>query len=364
MDKFSSRHFLAIILAVSIVSLKTYPTIYIQNGMRDSWISMIIASVIILYFFMILINICKKNNIYTLSQIYTTALGNTMGKFFIWLLIITMVLTLVESSSVEANAMHTNLMLRSPVWYLLLFFIISCVYVVRKDIVAIVIVVIILVGLMFLAGITLAILTTKYKKIQYLFPIFANGINIKFFLCVLQILGLYGCVTISLPYLSRIQDTTKIMKHTFIGIVLLIQMEIVGVAGLIMTFTPERLVNLIYPKILETQLISYVRFIEYGELYVLLQVVAGWMLKYIVTFYALLILLKELNLKRKALINVTYLISLVVFIMANLAAYDTFFMFTLLNYYSYICLINFVVIPFFIFLRYSMVTRKLSKNVK
>jgi len=60
MDKFSSRHFLAIILAVSIVSLKTYPTIYIQNGMRDSWIAMIIASVIILFFFMSLINICKK----------------------------------------------------------------------------------------------------------------------------------------------------------------------------------------------------------------------------------------------------------------------------------------------------------------
>ena len=261
-----------------------------------------------------------------------------MGNFFIWLLIITLFLTLIEGASVEANAMHSTLLLETPIWYLLLFFVFPCIYIVSKDIVAIVIIVLLLIPLIMFSGMTLGILTAKYKKYQYLFPIFENGINMNFLKCIMQMLGLYGCVSITLPYLSRVKDTSKLMKHGIIGLIIVIQMQIVSVSGLVMTFTPERLVNLILPKLLQTQLVSYARFIEYGELYVLFQVVAGWLLKYIVTFYAMLILLKELKLKRKAVVNITYIISFIVFISAYIAANDTFLLFKLLNYYSYICL--------------------------
>ncbi|WP_236912817.1 hypothetical protein [Clostridium sp. Cult1] len=51
MDRFNPRHFAFLILATSIVSLKTYPTIFIADGGRDSWIAMIIASIIAFLFF-------------------------------------------------------------------------------------------------------------------------------------------------------------------------------------------------------------------------------------------------------------------------------------------------------------------------
>jgi len=306
----------------------------------------------------------KKKNTYSLSKIYRTALGNTIGKAFIWLFIITLFLTLVESASVEANAMHTTLLLETPIWYLLLFFIFPCIYIVRKDIAAIIIIALILIPLVMISGITLSMLTAKYKKFEYLFPIFGDGMNMNLFICILKILGLYGSVSITLPYLSRIKNTSKIVPHAIIGLIIVIQMQIVSVSGLIMTFTPERLINLIYPKLLQTQLVSYVHFIEYGELYVLFQVVGGWLLKYIITFYAMLILLKELNLKRKVLIYTVYVASIVVFTGGYLASNDTFLLFTLLNYFSYICLVNFVIFPLFIFMRYSMITKKANRNIQ
>jgi spore germination protein (amino acid permease) len=363
MDSFSSKHYAAIIFTTSIVSLKTYPTIFLINGKRDSWIALIIASAFLMFYFLKIISIWKKNNTYNLYQVYTTALGNTLGKALIILFIFTLIVTLIECASVEANSMHSNMVLETPVWYLLLFFIIPCIYVVRQDIVAIVIITSVIILLIFLSGINLAMLTSKYKKFDYLFPIFENGITMNFFVCILKILGLYGCIIITLPYLSRIQDRTKMLKHSLIAILVVIQMHIVSVSGLVMTFTPERLVILNYPKLIQTQLVSYQRFFEYGELYVLFQMLGGWLMKYIITFYALLLLLKELNINRKGLILLTYLISFITFIAAYFAGTNIFVLYKLLNYYSYICLVNFVIIPSLVFFRYSEVMKQNTKKV-
>src|SRR5659263_294993 len=108
-------------------------------------------------------------------------------------------------------------------------------------------------------------------------PTFLNfqGSNIWFFSITYGVKGskfIIPCI-----YIVR-QDIVAIV----IILIIVIQMVIIDVSGLIMTFTPERLVNLIYSKILQTQLVSYARFIEYGELYTLFQVIGGWMMKYIV----------------------------------------------------------------------------------
>jgi spore germination protein (amino acid permease) len=358
MDTFSSRHYIAIIFTTCIVSLKTYPTIFLIYGKRDSWIALIIASLLFIYFFMKIINIWKNTNTKNMSQVYTTVFGNKVGKLFIFLFIFTLFITLVESAAVEANSMRTNMMIETPVWYLLLFFIIPCLYVVRQDIVAIIVISLVLMLLIFLSGINLAIITAKYKKFQYLFPVFENGINIGFFICITKIFALYGCAVISLPYLSRIKDTSQIIKHAFIAVIVVIQMQIVSVCGMIMTFAPQLLMNMSYPKLIQTQLVSYQRFFEYGELYVLFQMLGGWLMKYIVTFYALILLLKELNLKRKQLILSSYIISFLVFVGAYIAANDTFLLFKLLNFYTYTCLVNFVIIPFLIFIKYSSIVKK------
>ena len=362
MDKFSSRHYIAIVFTTCIVSLKTYPAIFLVEGKRDSWIAMLIASLLVILFFLSLVSIWKRGNAKTLTDVYTTALGNKLGKILIFLFIFSLFITLLECAAVEANSMRSNMMLETPVWYLLIFFVIPCLYIVRQDIVAIVIVIMVMILLIFLSGINLAILTARYKKFQYLFPVFEDGVTMNFFICIIKIFALYGCISISLPYLSKIQDRAKLKKHAFIAVITVIQMQIVSVTGMIMTFAPQYLINMKYPKLIQTQLVSYQRFLEYGELYVLFQMLGGWLLKYIVTFYALLLLLKELKLKKKQLILSSYIISFLVFVGAYFIAKNSFLLFDLLNYYTYICLINFVIIPLIVFIKYSSSIKQNKKE--
>lgn len=355
MDKFSPRHFAFLILATTIVSLKTYPAIYTRDGNRESWVAMIIASGLILAFFIYVLRIIKKTKCFSLYKIYTTALGTRAGNIFIGLFIITLFITLIESAAVEANSMHTNMLLEAPVWYLLLFFIVPALYTVRKDLVAVITVTLIGIVLIFIAGINLSILTARYKHFLSIFPIFNEGIRLGFITCLLKILGLYGCVTITLPYISKvIDDKNTLVKSSVIGLLLVIQMQIVSATGLLMTFEPNVLNSLSYPKLLQTQQVSYLRFLEFGELYVMLQILGGWLLKYVVTFYGLLILLKELNLKRKTLIILSYIISVIVFAGAYFIGDNLFILFKLLNYYSYMCLINFILLPIIVFTIFSV----------
>jgi spore germination protein (amino acid permease) len=350
MDKFTPKHFAFLIPALTIVSLKTYPTIYTRSGGRESWVAMIIASGLILAYLIYMVRIFKKTKCFSFYTIYTDALGRPLGSIFIGLFIATLFLTLVESAAVEANSMHTNMLLESPVWYLLLFFIVPALFVVRKDLVAVIIVTIIGITLITIAGINLSLLTARYKHFMDFLPVFNKGITLGFFACLLKILGLYGCVSISFPYMSKIIDKkNNLIKYSVLGLLFVIQMQIISATGLFMTFQAEQLNSFSYPKLLQTQQVSYLRFLEFGELYVMLQILGGWLLKYIITFFAMLIIIRDFGLKRKSFIYLTYGISGAVFVLSYLAADNIFILFKLLNYYSYICLINFIIVPAIVF---------------
>ncbi|QGU95530.1 GerAB/ArcD/ProY family transporter [Clostridium bovifaecis] len=131
-DKLSSRHFIFIILGTSIVSYKTYPNILIRYGRRDSWISVLIASILIILYISYILKVFTKTKCYNLYEIYTSALGKTFGDILFILFAFTLFLTLVESASMEANSMHQNMILETPPWYILLFFIITTAYCVKR----------------------------------------------------------------------------------------------------------------------------------------------------------------------------------------------------------------------------------------
>lgn len=362
MDKLNSKHFAFYILATVIVSLKTYPGIFMRDGGRESWIAITISSALICAFFIYLISICKKTGVFNMQEIYEKAVGKKLGDALIVLFIITLFASLVESASAEANSMHTNMMMETPIWYLLLFFVFPIIYIVRKEIVAITTVTMIGIVLIMLAGINLGILTAKYKDFSLMFPVFTKGIEPGFILAVIKSLGLYGCASISLPYLVRVEEKERIIKHTIVALIIVIQMEIVSVTGIITTFGPEFGNTMSYPKLIQTQQVSYLRFLEFGELYVMLQILGGFMLKYLLSFYAMLILLKGLGLKRKQLIWITYIVSIVVFAVSNYTAGNLFTLFTFFNLYSYAALINFIIIPFIIFTIFAMKAGKTEKN--
>lgn len=351
MDQFNSRHFAFFIAATTVVSLKTYPTVYTVNGMRESWIAMIIASIFILFYLIYYIKTYKKNKGTGFYTIYTTALGNGPGNLLIGLFSLTLLLTLIESASVHSNAMHTNMLIDTPIWYFLLFFLLPTLYTVTRGLAPVVTVTLIGIALVTISGINLALLTAKNKHFLYLFPVFEEGLRRGFILSIIQILGLFGCITIVFPYLTEIKDTEKLLKHSIIGLVFVIQMQLVSLTGLIQTFDIDVVNTMIYPNLLQTQLVTYFRYLEAGELFVMLQMVGGWYLKYIITFYGLLIILKSMGFKGNWM---PYFISAVVGVCAYLLSRNLFVLFKFLNYYTYIVFANFIVIPFFVYVLFNI----------
>ena len=351
MDKFNTKHIMFIIFGVSIVSLKTYPEIYMNSGGRDSWIAVIASSIIILLFSIYTMSICYKNKCYDIKKLYCDSIGNFFGNIFLFFLLMTIFLVMIESLSIEANSMHTNMMLETPVWFLMLFFSVPALYTLKKGKAAIMSISIVGLLFIFLAGINLGILTIKYKHFKYLFPLFENGLTLNFLFSILKSLGLYGSFYIVFIFLDSLDKDTSLKKYVLIAIIIVIQMEIVSSIGVISTFEIKHAKTMWYPKLLQTQLVNYFGFLESGELYVMLQIIGGWYIKYILSFYAFLNLLKKLapNFNISPVV-ITVFVFLISFLLAN----NNFLLFKWLNYFSYMSLINFIIIPFIMFTIYGI----------
>lgn len=345
-DKLTAKHLLFIIWGTTIVSIKTNINIFIRDGGRDTWIAIIISSLLILLYFLYTVNTCVRNNNFNFVEVYYKSLGKKLGKIFLSMFILNLILTLIECAAVEANAMHTNIFIETPTWYLILFFIIPAIYTVKNGIVPVITVVIIGIILVMIAGINLIILTSKYKEYKLLLPVLAEGITPGFIKAVFKSLGLYGSLAIMFPYFGYIQKTKEIRKYAAIGLLFVMQMHIVATTGAITSFGSERVLNLSYPKLIQTQQINYFGFLESGEFFVMFQIIGGWFMKYVLTFQAILKILEDMKIKNNSIV---FIISELIFIPSYLASVNIFKLLVLLDYYCYLCLINFILIPFIIF---------------
>ncbi|WP_040210249.1 hypothetical protein [Clostridium polynesiense] len=130
--------------------------------------------------------------------------------------------------------------------------------------------------------------------------------------------------------------------------------------GIIASFGPARASNIFYPKILQSQRIYFGGFIEFGELYILIQIVANYFIKYIIAFYAFVIIYKNMFNKRPF---AYYFISFVIFIASYAVSKNTIIFFSLLNFYSYLSFIGFIVIPFLTFTLLFLRGGKYDKNL-
>ena len=346
MDRFSPKHFIFLMLATGIVSLKTYPVVVIQHSGRDSWVALIAASALIAAYFLFAISTLKEARDVTLTQVYQQSFGKILGGFLILLFGLTVFATLLEAACIEADSMHQNMLVETPNWLFILLFVLPALYVVRKDLVAVVIITIIGVFFIMLAGIHLGILTTQQKDIRMLFPVFEEGITPGFWLSMLKALGMYGFLSITLPYLTKIQYQRGLLtKYSVIGLIIIIQMEIVSITGIFMTFSVQEAQSYYYPKLVQTHLVSYFSMLEFGELYVMLQILGGWLLKYLIAFHALLQMMESFKMKPRAIYISCFVITALVLVGAYLLSYTSLRLFRALEYLPWISLVNFILIP-------------------
>lgn len=355
MDKLSFKHIFFFICATAIASQKTYPELFMNISGRDSWITDIIASVIMLIYFDYIINIWVKNNCKSMVDVFDRAFGKIIGRFFLAAFIFIMFLSLLESVSVESSVIHTNLFIESPIWYIALFVVLPGLYVLKNGRYSVVVVLIVSMGISIFNGINLAMLTQHYKDYRRLFPVLKNGIDINFLISIVKTIGMYSSISIVIPVLSQLKNSKGLRKYAFLSNLFIAQMVVVSTIGVLATFNAERANTLVYSKLIETQLVSYFGFIASGEFYVIFQTISSWFSKYIATFFSILILICELKGGKKlSLHKYQIIMSAVVYGISCFIAKKLIVLFDFLNVYVYICFGVFFILPIVAFTLFNI----------
>lgn len=342
----NSKHLFFILSSLAIVTLKTFPAVVLRLGGRDSWISVIAASVLIILFVWLVTAVTKRTGNTNLPDIYQKTLGKVAGGFFTFLFMLTVLFSIFESSGAEASVMHESFMITTPIWVFIAVSAVCAVFIVKKGIASVTVLTVISIFLISISGTILGLLTQSYKETKYIFPILADGITPGFLLSIVKALGALSAVSVFLPYLDSIKEKRKLTKHCLIALLYIVQIQIFSMLGVITTFGNERAANLVFPKLTQTQIISAFGFLEAGELFVMLQVVGGWFIRYVVCFFALMELTRLSGIK---LPFKEYVICALTVVFSYLFSKDMFDMFKILDYLLYIQLANFLVIPLIIY---------------
>ena len=343
---FNSKHLMFIISGLAIVSVKTYPTIFTRLAGRDTWLAVTIGMLLILVHISYLIWVCRKKNCYSIARIYRETLGQVVGNAMLIVFIVSLFLHLVESVAVEGSVMHEHFLINTPPSSFIGVLIIIGLFIATRGYQTVITTTIIHIAGIATSGMGLFALVAKYKNYDYLFPIMADGITMDFVLAVIQLMGAYGSITSILPLLSRLSDKQKALRYTILGTLFVAQNQVVSMIGTITTFSLPWLNAMFYPKLLQTQLVSHLDFMEAGELFVMYQIVGGWLIKYTLCFFVVIVLCR-LMIKVKA--YYLWIMSALIFALAQYLANNIFMIFDLLTYFLYISFVNLIVIPIIIF---------------
>lgn len=354
MNRFNWKHYIFIAAAFVVVPIKTYTSVYLEETGNESWIALIIASILLCLYVLVTMRIFMKNNCYNLCEIYQVALGKFLGKVFLCYLLLTLLMANIESAAVVTSLLHTNLLLETPAWYSLVFVVGTGLLIGSKSTKSVILTVMISVIIISFFGINLSALTFKYKNFTRLFPIFQKN-PMDYAISVLRFLGGLSFFALGYVYLERIHVKDKIMRGVIVALLFVIQLECLSVIGQIATFQSDRILTMTYPSLFQTQLIEDNNLLGVGELFVILQIMLGWMVRYVVIFKGFFILLQELGWDRPYM---KYIISGIIYLFAYMANYNLFTFRQLLNDYNFLMVVNILLIPGIIYFIYHLRNKK------
>ncbi|GAB6168139.1 endospore germination permease [Clostridium carnis] len=359
MNKLSSKHFILFIIGVTFISLKTYPSIFIELGGRDTWIAALVASIAFTAYALFVVNVCKTTNTYDFCKIVTNSFSGILGKFLLMIFCINLFLTSIESCAVEANALHSTIFLDTPVWYALIFFLIPSLFLLNKKLRTILIFILVGVFTLLLNSIVLFVLTQRYQEINNLLPVLGKGINNDLIFSALLILGSLSSFVIVLPFMKHVKKYQHIKSHSFYACIITCAIVILSILGVITAFGPIRSSNIFYPEFVLSQRIEVAGFLEFGEMFFIVQIVLGFFIKYILSTYSILLICENIITNKKLFIGIyTFL----VFVLSNFLGRNNYILYDILKYAQVINLICYFLIPFIIFITYYIKNNKKNNS--
>lgn len=359
MNKISTKHLMLFFIGVVFISLKTYPSIFINFGGRDTWICALIASVIFIIYLLYLLNIMKKNSKYNIIEIFKIGLSSPLGMLVLFIFALGLFLSSVESAAVYSNAIRNLYFLDTPIWYLVIFFLIPTILMLNKNIRTLLVFVIISVASLIINAVLFALLIEQYKDLKFLMPILENGIDKNFIICTIMIFASLCSILIAIPFMKYLNNSKYLLKHSTITSSLLCAFIVFSILGVIAFFGPLRASNILYAEAIEGQRVQLAGFLEFGEYFFIYQTVIGYLVKYIISSYGFMILFKKCNSNRFIF---TLIYTFFSFTFANFLAMNNYYLDKFLNILPYINGVLFFIIPLITFTLFNI--RNKNKQLK
>ncbi|MCR6513697.1 endospore germination permease [Clostridium sp. LY3-2] len=356
MNKITTKHLMIIIFAISTISIRTYSSLFINLGGRDTWIAVLLAGVIISLCLFFVLYVSKKTDSFNFKEVLDKTYPKFLSKLLCFLFAIGLFITCIETAAVETSSIHTNIFLETPYWYCLIFFIVPAGYAITKSFRSILSITVLIVIAVFINNILLAIFLYEYVKIDYIMPILGQTVLSDFLITLLFSLGGLSCIFIFLPYLKLLKNDRKILKYSIVTSVLIILISSSSVLSVISTFGPNRASNIFYPEFIQSQRVQLYGFIEFGNLMFLFRTVCNWFIKYLLCATAIIYLYKDkINSKK----TFSILFSISVFAISYLVGSKQYRLFYILDFYQLISLVTLLVVPLLTYsIYYFKETRK------
>lgn len=355
MNKISTKHYIFFILIVSAISLRSYSSVFISLGNRDTWVAAIIAGIIYVAFSFFIFYVCKKTDNFDFTEIFKRTYPKIISKILIFIFALHLFITSVETAAIQADSIHTNIFLETPIWYSLILFLIPSTYLITRKLDTLTIVIIISCVFIYVSVFVVETFTYKYIRPQLLLPIMGYGINKEFIFCILIILGSFASTAITFPFLKCIKKKNNFLKYTTLTNIFVVFIVLISIASAIATFGPLRAYNIYYPEFIRVQRIQIDGFIEFGDLFFISKTVCIWTLKYTLSALAVRYIYAD-SFNNKKVFAVIY--SILVFAFSYPLAKHHYFLFDMLKIYKFISLIVFCLLPFITFLLYFIKWRK------
>lgn len=347
MEKLSARHFIFFIIAAISTSLVNYTSLFIKLGGRDSWIFTISSGVIFFFISSYMFNVISKINYYDFKETCYIVLGKYLGNFYLVLFSLTLILLCVESASICSSSINVNIFSETPVWYCLLFFMVTVFLIGKNNFNSILIICIVSMSIVIAVNLLLALLNIQYIDYTLLIPIFKDRRISEYAICAITQLGSLSSLAIVLPILPRIDDKKNLKKISINSILLTSICIALFVVILISTLGSLRSANIFYPQFVQAQRIYFGGFVENGTVFVMISSLLSWVVKYLITMFSLYTIWKD-RIRHKS--NFVALISIIVYIFSYLISKNVYTLFILLEYYQYILLVVFFICPLLIYI--------------
>lgn len=356
LNKISTKHLIFLFLSVTSVSLRSYSSIFIKIGGRDTWVAAIIAVILFSLYTLFIVYVTKKTNSLDFKEVFLNTYPKPIGNILVFLFAICLFITAVESASAESNAIHTNIFIETPVWYCLIFFIVPGCYILTRKFKSILTVILLTVVAVKINNIFLELLIWKYRDTNNLLPVIANSTYQTFITVTLLLLGSLASIAIIFPFFKFLKNTNHLVKHTGLSILIIAIVVINSLISTISIFGPNRAENIFYPEFIQSQVVQLYGFIEFGNFLFLFRIVCYWFIKYVICGTAILFLYKE-KIKNKKIFAIFF--SIATFIASYFLSKNQYYLFDALTYYQLLILIVFLVIPFTTYFAYFLKNRRI-----